>query len=386
MHRAHRSIAALILTIALVGGVVAHADGRGAATRPGPGVIWFGFFQPEQVNPDGTQRRPAPFPAIPTSSTSDGAWVTYTKYDSAIREYHAYVVRADGSDRRDMGNASDLLVSPDGTRLASTRPDGVWISAFDGSGATRVVVPDPRPVSVKGWSPVGDRLLIQWRSTGQYDLAAGRSLDTVKADGTDRRVVTAGKCFSRMSWSPDGTTILVSYAPNDSFCSVAPGPIRLGLVPAGGGQLADIPIPGTESAKAEGSWSPDGTKIAVGLRDLSGGKEELRVIPPSGGAGATIVNDGGWFPLWVPNRVAVATAPAKPAACTKKGTAKADRLVGTPKADVLCGLGGNDTLIGKGGNDVLIGGPGKDRLDGGPGRDTAIGAKGDILKSIEVRK
>lgn len=371
-------------TLVLALGFVAAAGGRPTATVAGPGTIWFGS-KASIVNPDGSGLRAAPIPATPSSTTSDGAWITYSVYDTAARVFLTYVLRVDGSDKRQLPGASSARISPDGTSIAYTATDRtVHLMAFDGSGDHRILDRNPGPVHVEGWAPDGTRLLIQRFSSGEYDMAAGRSLESVKTDGTDARVINAGRCYQRFEWSPGGSEILASYAPNDSFCSVITGPIRVALVPASGGPLREIAIPGTESAQLAGSWSPDGKRIAVAIR--KGGSEELRIIPPTGGAGTTIVPSGGWIPKWVPNRITTSTGVSAAPKCTKRGTAKADRLVGTAKADVLCGLGGNDVLLGKGGNDILVGGSGKDTLDGGPGRDTAIGAKGDVLKSIEVKR
>jgi hypothetical protein len=374
----------LIFSLALTLAASARRE-RSTETVPGPGTIWFGWNKASIVNPDGSGLRDAPIPTAPTSSTSDGAWITYSLYDTPSRAFRTYVLRVDGTDKRQLPGASSAHLSPDGTSIAYTATDRtVHLMGFDGSGDKRVVDRDPRPVQIVGWSPDGTRLLIQRFSTGEYDMAAGRLLESIKTDGTDARVITAGKCYQWFEWSPRGPEILLSYAPNDSFCSVITGPIRLGLVAATGGDLREIAIPGTESSQVTGTWSPDGARIAVAIR--KGGSEQLRIIPPTGGAGATIVPSGGWIPKWVPNRISTSPGGSPAPKCTKKGTSRADRLIGTARADVLCGLGGNDILLGKGGNDILIGGAGKDVLDGGPGRDTAIGSKGDRLAGIEVKK
>ena len=379
--RALLASTAFLLTL----GFVAAAGGRSTETVAGPGTIWFGWSKASIVNPDGSGLRDAPTPTAPTSATADGAWITYSLYDTPSRAFRTYVLRADGSDKRQLPGASSAHLSPDGTSIAYTATDRtVHLMAFDGTGDRRIVDRSAGPVQVGDWSPDGTRLLIQRFSTGEYDMAAGRSLESVKQDGTDARSITAGKCYQWFEWSPAGSEILVSYAPNDSFCSVITGPIRLGLVPASGGELREIPLPGAESSQVAGTWSPDGTRIAVAIR--KGSSEQLRIIPPTGGAGTTIVPSGGWIPKWVPNRISTSAGGSSAPKCTKRGTAKADRLVGTAKADVLCGLGGNDVLLGKGGNDTLIGGAGKDVLDGGPGKDTAIGSKGDKLTGVEVKR
>lgn len=373
-------LVAVVVGVAAIGMLASGALGRSAATSAnGPGTIWFRTAKGvEQIAPDGKGRKLAPVQVAPLSVTADGVWMTYYEYDGV---FHAYVVKTDGTARRELPGASFAFLSPDGTKLAYRTNTVVVVSAADGSNPKTIASPDQRPVSVRGWSPAGDRIILERYSTGGFDMAAGRELSTVKPDGTDVKVIAQGKCFLSAEWSPDGTKILVSYS-GESFCPVTLTPVRLATVPATGGALTEIVIAGTEKNQLTGSYSPDGSQIVLGVRGDKGQlPNELRVVAAGGGATTTLATDGGYGAVWLPSKA----APAAPRACTKKGTVKADRIVGTPKADVLCGLGGNDVLLGKGGNDTLIGGPGKDTLDGGPGRDTAISPAGDKLKSIEVK-
>ena len=92
---------------------------------------------------------------------------------------------------------------------------------------------------------------------------------------------------------------------------------------------------------------------------------------------------------------------AAPKIRTRRGTARADRLIGTGGRDRLLGLAGNDLLDGRAGDDALDGGAGRDRLlggkgddvlsgrsgsdriTGGPGRDTVDGAAGNDVIDVK---
>ena len=98
--------------------------------------------------------------------------------------------------------------------------------------------------------------------------------------------------------------------------------------------------------------------------------KRLRVVVNAGnGAGSTMASSA-------VTDVVTATAPATRTGVTRRGTARANRLVGTPRRDVLIGLGGNDLLLGRGDNDRLFGDAGNDRLAGEAGNDIMHGGSG----------
>jgi Tol biopolymer transport system component len=319
---------------------------------------------------------------MPTG-TADGATIAY-KEGSKIT-----LSRPDGTKPRVIATDGDQYsypsVSGDGTRVAYYTGGSIVVTKTDGSGRTVVASTDAKTFLYNFPDLSADGSKVVYIS---YDLGQGPdengsrfALVVVNADGSGRRELTRGQCIGNPHWAPDGTSVLVWVG--GTYCNVVTES-ALARVPAAGGTPQTL----GPTAKGRGlnfDWSPDGTKIvyANAVPDTPSGRVGIFIIP-AGGGDAIRINDTGGDVAWIATTIG-SSIPVAPK-CTKRGTAKADRLIGTAKADVLCGLGGNDVLLGKGGNDILIGGAGKDSLDGGPGRDTAIGAKGDLLKSIEVKK
>jgi hemolysin type calcium-binding protein/WD40 repeat protein len=108
----------------------------------------------------------------------------------------------------------------------------------------------------------------------------------------------------------------------------------------------------TTRAVVRGSFSAGVNRVAVRVVDASGSTDTARRAFRAGGRTPGV------------------------RACTKVGTAGADRLYGTSRRDVLCGRGGDDLLIGRGGADRLRGGPGRDLLYAGRGHDRLRGGRG----------
>ncbi|MFN0153017.1 MAG: hypothetical protein ACKVUT_01400 [Gaiella sp.] len=369
-----------VFVLALASALVAVAGSRSASAGAKDGVLWLSTSDGiDLVAPDGSGRRRSALQQWPTG-TADGSTIVYSDGGKVT------VARADGSKPRVIATDghprfASPSISPNGFRIAyyDTTQSIVVIDAA-GSAKTTVAAPDSKLfVSSFDVSPDGKQVVYV-----SYDIHPGSpdqwardfALVVVNIDGTGRRELHRGHCIGNPHWSPDGSKILVWIY--DDWCNVVSRP-RAAVVPASGGEPQSLPISALYVKSFD--WSPDGSQIVYATQTTSGSADALNIMPATGGA-STKVADKVFAVAWLPTPNVVEPAPK----CTKRGTAKADRLVGTAKADVLCGLGGDDVLLGKGGNDVLIGGAGKDALDGGPGRDTAVGSKGDKLTSIEIKK
>lgn len=185
---------------------------------------------------------------------------------SSDREPHdeAYVISASGapgSETRVTDRASLVVfepsLSPDGQTvvfeshqldvddngiITKYRRDGVggYVTLTDAADDCR------QPV----WSPVGDRIVYQRRSGGQWDLW------TMNTDGTGKTQLmnTAAVDETDPSFSPDGSRIV--YSSNEGGLAFA----NLFVIPAAGGASTRV----TNFSGYDGApgWSPDGAKIA----------------------------------------------------------------------------------------------------------------------------
>jgi serine/threonine protein kinase/Tol biopolymer transport system component len=136
----------------------------------------------------------------------------------------------------------------------------------------------------------------QWVAWIGPDGALWRS----RADGSQRLQLTFPPLLAALpQWSPDGTEIC--------FARVGTGgrPTRLLIVPASGGVPRDA-IPTDPGSQQDGSWSPDGRRIAFG-RSLGSDpklRDQLTIqIADLGTGGVTVVpgSNGLFSPRWSPD-------------------------------------------------------------------------------------
>jgi WD40 repeat protein len=123
------------------------------------------------------------------------------------------------------------------------------------------------------WSPDGRRL--GYVTTDQEDR---QQLSIVSLDGRTSALgaptalgdtTNYGSQAGSFEWAPDGATIALL------------GDERLWLLPVEGGDARELPGPGFQSVR----WSPDGTRLAIGLRSL------IRLIATDGTSIADIPVD-----------------------------------------------------------------------------------------------
>ena len=166
-------------------------------------------LHPPQWSPDGTR--------VAVVGGEDMGW-----------KLAIYTMRADGSDLRRLGAAvSGPAWSPDGSRIAFATDEGDEIALYtmapDGTDARKVPI-DPR------WAP---------RYEASHDVLVG--------------LVDLGlqKWITTLEWSPGGDRLLYSCG------------LRVCVVDLDGTLVGESPIELASGSVA--AWSPDGTRIAVGL-------------------------------------------------------------------------------------------------------------------------
>jgi TolB protein len=138
---------------------------------------------------DGTEAQRLGFGSGPAWSP-DGATLAYWEWSEQL-----YLMNADGSARRLIGRGREPAWSPDGQRLAFetwTEPggQGLFVSAADGSGRTRVTTAtDRNPV----WSPDGTRLAFERE-------AQTSSVNVIRSDGTGLTLVSGAAPTGGPTW------------------------------------------------------------------------------------------------------------------------------------------------------------------------------------------
>jgi Tol biopolymer transport system component len=131
-------------------------------------------------------------------------------------------------------------------RETDTLHGGIFVS--DENGNRRMLVGNTPPQAIYGsavWSPRGDRILFEVE-TGGGDL-----FETVRPDGSDRRVLGSG---TGISWSPNGRLLALVHEKG-----------RIDLLRPLGRRVRTLRIRVGPEDLTEGapSWSPDGTRLAT---------------------------------------------------------------------------------------------------------------------------
>jgi WD40-like Beta Propeller Repeat/RTX calcium-binding nonapeptide repeat (4 copies) len=200
----------------------------------------------------------------------------------------------------------------------------IWVVPETGGAAVQVTS-GPAADLNPNWSPRCDFIAFERRTGGNYDIWAVRL-----SNGELTRLTSGPAADTDPVWGPDGSAIAFTTDRDGNEeiyeLELSPGP-----------PLAPGAVTNLSQSPAASDYAPDWEPRDFGL-------EGLIVAPAAGGGRGALT-------------------------CTRRGTARRDRITGTSGPDVICGLGGNDVIRGLAGDDVLIGGLGRDRLRGGNGRD-----------------
>jgi hypothetical protein len=268
--------------------------------------------------------------------------------------------------------------SPEGTALAFSRyvfygkhtdynRFGVWIVDVRTRRERQLTREYARAVA---WSPTGDVIAADLGEDGDAKITFFRP------DGAVVRTLTVPgfKGFNAgLSWSPDGTRLAVGGG---------------AVIDREGAIVGRYASPSTdEQVSASPDWSPDGRTIAfarfatridprVNVRYAL--QSDLYEAPADGGEAVRLtrtpnLSEGG--PRFrIRGGSTLAGTGQK---CVIEATVGRDVIRGSPRGDLVDAGPGNDVVYGRGGADVIAGGIGNDVLWGGDGRDELRGGPGN---------
>ena len=187
-----------------------------------------------------------------------------------------WVMNADGSGKRRLGDGANPSWSPDGKQILYDSLPDFDLSVMNADGSGRRLVRVPYATWYATWAPDGKIVLVRLGASGV--LREGGDLYAVNPDGSGLERLTKG---ARMTWpsvSPDGSTI-AAYAQDTD---------RLVAVPYGAGGPAVTLLAHASHYFPNGGmplahWAPDGMKLVLGSSNVG----------ESGGAGLFLVNADG---------------------------------------------------------------------------------------------
>jgi Tol biopolymer transport system component len=224
------------------------------------------------------------------------------KADNAPVVGGLYSMNADGSDQRRLFSSSSYdiyapSVSRDGRyvsyRSAIARPDSIdsasdiYVARIDGTHPHRITR-SGRHDTQPAWSADGKRIAYVSEPAG---TSGDFELRTVKPDGSVSTLLLGGvTTLALPTWSPDGTRIAIGSR------SGTTDEIEIVSAISGGSQPEWL---GSTANGTSPAWSPDGTQIAFVAEDPTGGNDTLIEVTDPKGSPARVVSIRGAFdPAW----------------------------------------------------------------------------------------
>lgn len=202
-----------------------------------------------------------------------------------IRDNQLMIVASDGSAARAVASPVTPLRpawSPDGSHVAFIRGGAVFVVAVDGG--------EPRQVGDGGACAVG------WSPDGSHIAFAAVAimknvLETVRADGSDRRTVANTiSCDGQAVWSPDSTRL--------GYLDFNLGPAVVDVA-----TLAKTPLTTQRNMGWPMAWAPSGDEIV--FADYLGTTNNL-AIARADGSGVRTIASGAVAPHWSPTGARIA--------------------------------------------------------------------------------
>jgi len=261
--RLARAMAIGGLALESVSGGCRDVDGPAAATEPTDPLVTAPFdariaFSSTRdgeshiyvATDDGSQVRRLTKGSRPTWSP-DGRWIAFNARSGDTGDLR--VIGVDGSGERVIASPAGMSAwSPDGTKIVFSGDPwfataGLFVVNPDGSGLTQLLSADFEDppgnwLNYPAWSPDGKSIaFLRWKDYMSWPVYV------VKGDGSSPRMLKGhdGNIFEP-SWSPDGTKLAVGH-----------GSLRIGTMNADGSGLQLYP----PAPAFDPDWSPDGRSL-----------------------------------------------------------------------------------------------------------------------------
>ena len=252
-----------------------------------------GVFAITRNDDDGTPANPGQ-PKPVAESPPFGAQVIALD-GTVVREIDAVLPTEIATD---LATGGPLRLSPDGRTVVFYGLDGITSIGIDGTGARLLVagIPD-RGGDAKhnlSWSPDGSRIAYSWHE----------DVWVMNADGSNRRRLTTSPSGSGSyfpAWSPDGSTIAYWHGSSDGRDG-GPEDAEIYTIPASGGEPTRLTHDDVSSIQP--AWSPDGTRIVYRRAEPDG-----LVVIAADGSDPQVLTPGGlnpWAPAWSPDGTRIA--------------------------------------------------------------------------------
>jgi Tol biopolymer transport system component len=193
----------------------------------------------------------------------DGTKIAFTSDRHASGNKEIYVMNADGS------NQTRLTNSPGNNHCPAWSPDGERIAYINEYKMINVINSDGsrQKTIFQSTAPYPDLLSLDWSPDGAK-IAFDQDIDpygsfedifTMNTDGSDVIPITSAgdlEWFDFPAWSPDGSTIALTYSAGLDFFPYFQSVNGLDLIKLGYGRQRLL-----NGRRSRPDWAPDGTKI-----------------------------------------------------------------------------------------------------------------------------
>ena len=187
----------------------------------------------------------------------DGQWVAFDGWTGRAETTHCYLIRADGTGVRDIGEGTMPTFSPDGQRLALT-----W--SLNGMATMDLTGKDRQVVTPEGWgaqwSPDGKWIAYESRSRVNGSYSANLTIIDLKTK--QKRTLLEGEHATRYSqifwntaWSPDSRQIAFKG-------NVKGGQTEI-VITSVDGSAKGHRVVSAETFDPDMAWHPDGKRLML---------------------------------------------------------------------------------------------------------------------------